>query len=196
MVSSSRISHSIWMSFSFIDFVQLSRSHLTSRRSQPPLARSVPLSRFTSQVGGGSAPNVRHRGHAPIYAPDLFLYSSHDARRDCGSSVTPGSFHRFESHPGAYEFVSRCVEFEFEPSRYFNRNGVAWMFSACRVGYWCIHICMSLIAMPNKSPEPMTPTHGGWQLDVSCGVMAQLRMLGIVATVYVFTQIIQIAGCL
>src|ERR1039458_1751916 len=32
---------------------------LTSRRSQPPLARSVPLSRFTSPVGGGSAFFVR-----------------------------------------------------------------------------------------------------------------------------------------
>src|SRR5271168_5305684 len=32
---------------------------LTSRRSQPPLALSVPLSRFTSQVGGGSAFFVR-----------------------------------------------------------------------------------------------------------------------------------------
>jgi hypothetical protein len=27
----------------------------TSRRSQPPLAQSVPLSRFASRVGGGSA---------------------------------------------------------------------------------------------------------------------------------------------
>src|ERR1017187_4818841 len=32
---------------------------LTSRRSQPPLALSVPLSRFTSRVGGGSAFYVR-----------------------------------------------------------------------------------------------------------------------------------------
>src|ERR1017187_6732001 len=32
---------------------------LTSRRSQPPLALSVPLSRFTSRVGGGSAFFVR-----------------------------------------------------------------------------------------------------------------------------------------
>src|SRR5450759_3251575 len=32
---------------------------LTSRRSQPPLALSVPLSRFASQVGGGSAFYVR-----------------------------------------------------------------------------------------------------------------------------------------
>src|SRR5208283_4972522 len=30
-------------------------------RSQPPLALAVPLSRFTSQVGGGSAFFVRHR---------------------------------------------------------------------------------------------------------------------------------------
>ena len=35
------------------------RSGLTSRRSQPPLALSVPLSRFTSSVGGGSAFYVR-----------------------------------------------------------------------------------------------------------------------------------------
>ena len=32
---------------------------LTSRRSQPPLALAVPLSRFTSLVGGGSAFFVR-----------------------------------------------------------------------------------------------------------------------------------------
>src|ERR1035437_2186575 len=32
---------------------------LTNRRSQPPLALSVPLSRFTSRVGGGSAFYVR-----------------------------------------------------------------------------------------------------------------------------------------
>src|SRR5665647_13622 len=32
---------------------------LTSRRSQPPLALSVPLSRFTPLVGGGSAFYVR-----------------------------------------------------------------------------------------------------------------------------------------
>jgi len=40
---------------------------LTSRRSQPPLALAVPLSRFTSRVGGGSAFYVRqHRAHEEI----------------------------------------------------------------------------------------------------------------------------------
>ena len=39
-------------------------SRLTSRRSQPPLARSVPLSRFTSPVGGGSAFFVRRHSRA------------------------------------------------------------------------------------------------------------------------------------
>ena len=34
-------------------------SGLTSRRSQPPLALAVPLSRFTSRVGGGSTFYVR-----------------------------------------------------------------------------------------------------------------------------------------
>ena len=37
---------------------------LTSRRSQPPLAVSVPLSRFASRVGGGSAFFVRQH-HTP-----------------------------------------------------------------------------------------------------------------------------------
>src|ERR1039457_6792121 len=37
----------------------LNPSCLTSRRSQPPLARSVPLARFTPRVGGGSAFFVR-----------------------------------------------------------------------------------------------------------------------------------------
>src|ERR1017187_5102714 len=37
----------------------LNPPRLTSRRSQPPLALAVPLSRFTSPVGGGSAFYVR-----------------------------------------------------------------------------------------------------------------------------------------
>ena len=37
----------------------MTTSRLTERRSQPPLALSVPLSRFTSRVGGGSAFFVR-----------------------------------------------------------------------------------------------------------------------------------------
>ena len=36
---------------------------LTSRRSQPPMALAVPLSRFTSRVGGGSAFYVRRIRH-------------------------------------------------------------------------------------------------------------------------------------
>jgi hypothetical protein len=36
----------------------------TQQRAQPPLALSVPLSRFTSRVGGGSAFYVRCQSHA------------------------------------------------------------------------------------------------------------------------------------
>src|ERR1039457_7300691 len=36
----------------------------SQQRSQPPLALAVPLSRFPSRVGGGSAFYVRHHGHA------------------------------------------------------------------------------------------------------------------------------------
>jgi hypothetical protein len=46
---------------------------LTSRRSQPPLALAVPLSRFTSRVGGGSAFFVRHQAAADGLAVDLSL---------------------------------------------------------------------------------------------------------------------------
>ncbi len=42
---------------------------LTSRRSQPPLALSVPLWRFTSRVGGGSAFYVSHADHPPNENP-------------------------------------------------------------------------------------------------------------------------------
>src|ERR1039457_2686655 len=56
----------LWFACSFWSYQQDSDSQkekdercLTSRRSQPPLARSVPLSRFTSRVGGGSAFFVR-----------------------------------------------------------------------------------------------------------------------------------------
>ena len=55
---------------------------LTSRRSQPPLALAVPLSRFTSRVGGGSAFFVRrHASHqtnkscSRFYGSDLFVFA-------------------------------------------------------------------------------------------------------------------------
>src|ERR1035441_2677439 len=48
---------------------------LTSRRSQPPLARSVPLSRFTPRVGGGSTFYVRpHYTHMKIIITLLISY--------------------------------------------------------------------------------------------------------------------------
>ena len=43
----------------------------TQQLTQPPLALSVPLSRFASRVGGGSAFFVRHRGGAAFFAQDL-----------------------------------------------------------------------------------------------------------------------------
>ena len=50
-----------WLIFSHNMIMKIA-IRLTSRRSQPPLALSVPLSRFTSRVGGGSAFFVRpHR---------------------------------------------------------------------------------------------------------------------------------------
>jgi hypothetical protein len=46
---------------------------LTSRRSQPPLALSVPLSRFTPRVGGGSAFFVRHHSRMTRNTKTLFI---------------------------------------------------------------------------------------------------------------------------
>src|ERR1035437_4955472 len=57
---------------------------LTSRRSQPPLAASVPPSRFTSRVGGGSAFYVRP--HSRIYENTNemdFWRLHHDFNCDC-----------------------------------------------------------------------------------------------------------------
>jgi uncharacterized protein YndB with AHSA1/START domain len=44
-----------------ITFEDEADGRLTSRRSQPPLALAVPLSRFTPRVGGGSAFFVRRQ---------------------------------------------------------------------------------------------------------------------------------------
>jgi hypothetical protein len=49
------------------------RSRLTSRRSQPPLALAVPLSRFTSRVGGGSAFYVRQHDKLMKILAILFM---------------------------------------------------------------------------------------------------------------------------
>src|ERR1035437_9864329 len=62
---------------------------LTSRRSQPPLPLSVPLSRFTSRVGGGSAFFVRsHLGramkHICLFLLTLALFSPMLASADRG----------------------------------------------------------------------------------------------------------------
>jgi hypothetical protein len=63
------ISHSV-----FMVFIQLLQPCLTSRRSQPPLALAVPLSRFTPQVGGGSAFYVRLLLHLAAYPSESTLH--------------------------------------------------------------------------------------------------------------------------
>jgi hypothetical protein len=65
----------VWLAFALFvvqvfdtKFLRLwTTSSLTSRRSQPPLALAVPLSRFTSRVGGGSAFFVRRQASAPNF---------------------------------------------------------------------------------------------------------------------------------
>ena len=74
----------------------LFKHRLTSRRSQPPLALSVPLSRFTSRVGGGSAFFVRHRGHA--------LDSNLCQRPDSGLPVATVSPRRLQAFSQTYFF--------------------------------------------------------------------------------------------
>ena len=55
---------------------------LTSRRSQPPLARSVPLSRFTPRVGGGSAFFVRPICTRLVSSPPDWFARLQDMRAD------------------------------------------------------------------------------------------------------------------
>jgi len=62
---------------------------LTSRRSQPPLVLAVPLSRFTSRVGGGSALFVRH-------LRDTFMSD-------------PSSENAQQRNEAIYEFTDRIV---------------------------------------------------------------------------------------
>src|ERR1035437_9334194 len=54
---------------------------LTSRRSQPPLALSVPLSRFTPRAGGGSAfyvrpldPHQKSKGYTFLFLGSFLLW--------------------------------------------------------------------------------------------------------------------------
>src|ERR1035437_4895616 len=55
----------------------LNPPRLTSRRSQPPLALAVPLSRFPSRVGGGSAFYVRLFYRLPLVRnPQVTEFSS------------------------------------------------------------------------------------------------------------------------
>ena len=75
---------------------------LTSRRSQPPLALAVPLSRFTPRVGGGSAFFVR-----PLSMPSLFLMV-------LGDDLIPKSSARLSiyDHRSAGAEVSRRALFQ------------------------------------------------------------------------------------
>src|ERR1017187_5327247 len=58
------------------------KCHLTSRRHQPPLALAVPLSRFTSRVGGGSAFYVRCRSRIAMKSNTQRLYVVVRHKRD------------------------------------------------------------------------------------------------------------------
>src|ERR1017187_6129082 len=60
--------------FGKVDFRICKECRLTSRRSQPPLALSVPLSRFTSQVGGGSAFFVRRMSTTAFKTHEMSIY--------------------------------------------------------------------------------------------------------------------------
>jgi hypothetical protein len=76
------------------EFLRLwtSRS-LTSRRSQPPLALAVPLSRFTPRVGGGSAFFVRRMSIAikTYFCPRCGSgYESSECRRSSWFSLASG----------------------------------------------------------------------------------------------------------
>src|ERR1035437_10983251 len=97
----------------------LNPPRLTSRRSQPPLALAVPLSRFTSRVGGGSAFYVRllhfyekHTPHPIIGLASLRLF------KDAGDFGT-------SSERPYRGWHGRCMELW----HCFTRHEARWHFS-------------------------------------------------------------------
>jgi len=147
---------------------------LTSRRSQPPLALSVPLSRFTPRVGGGSAFFVRAQSDvhsAPVGLAGDFLHdiphTSVDAFGVLGSAA--------QEVGGWRERLLYGVQFPFVAGRL--RHGTPdWLESfrhdsghlvhdfellhelflllaQLRFQFFFHFVCLSVLR-PNQSPEP------------------------------------------
>ena len=132
--------------------------------SQPPLARSVPLSRFTPRVGGGSAFFVRRRYHESIiyHAADLrvdelachFRAFSHDG---CSSR-------RSRKFSWAHDFRCRCILCRLALSGVLVASALADIFAYLVQAAFgsCQHfLCagssgfcywLSMTTTPNKSP--------------------------------------------
>jgi hypothetical protein len=120
---------------------------LTSRRSQPPLAVSVPLSRFTSRVGGGSAFFVR-----PLMIDIDRIRPSH--LRCCGAVVHATS--RGQVQPTLFRNLDRPI---FLPVRCFWRAMRRWHLSPLLpvVRFlFAYYLFVNRHQWPNKSPEPTT----------------------------------------
>jgi hypothetical protein len=131
---------------------------LTSRRSQPPLALAVPLSRFTSQVGGGSAFFVRHHRAVEFY--DCFRLHFVCAWLPCWI----GRRHSVHGHYLSAWFrlvfhllVSAACRLDIFPIVH-QRDLEASSFIFGRIGRcrsWLLARRVSVFTMmPNKSPEP------------------------------------------
>jgi hypothetical protein len=78
------------------------------------LALAVPLSRFTSQVGGGSAFFVRHQAHADFLAVDL--------SGDFGGSEADGEAARFRFESFWFEPVAGSFQLSKEARAGFERR--------------------------------------------------------------------------
>jgi hypothetical protein len=102
-----------------------------------------PLSRFTSRVGGGSASYVRHRGHVLWF--ELGFRMSHrfgaSRFRLLLRLCCLGRLGRFRS----------CM-FLIDRTRSHGQHTMGRLSDMFWSYFYCV---MSLIAMPNKSPEPL-----------------------------------------
>ena len=149
---------------------------LTSRRSQPPLALAVPLSRFTSRVGGGSAFFVRplrarhtnengtkdFSDRADGSDVRLWLFSGTRACRPAVASQLCRVSDAFHSHPTRRRLLGVFCQF-YQPSVIFRSDRSSVCFHHSQFGRFDTRRGSPCRA--RRSPTVLHIPHSGGLLD-------------------------------